>query len=159
MDIIIQLIVKIFQALFEEDSARRQKPQQKAVTLEEWLARVQGQAQPAGTPLQKPPPLEVSPPALQVVPPPIEPVRSKPAKVISMRTAPDVPLEVGMQHTIHSDALKLRREQTGQSFRLPGRTDLEKMIFAQVILGPCVAVRSMHRGGMRPPVWESRGKV
>lgn len=152
MDIIIQAIVRIFEALFEQDLQRRKKadpaqrpkgpPQQPPKTLLDWLREnieIEGLEE-AGPPQ----PQATSRPARPQPAPPPPPEVKAPAKVSTPLTRAQ-PLKPAATRKRRLGTLKRREKPRsrarGPSGFSPGRRPLEKLIWAQVILGPCKANR------------------
>lgn len=173
MNLIIELILKIFQAIFEEDTARRQVPkgrqrpegpprppprqgehgeQDPQSVLAEFFRELQGLENPPPAPQQRP---ATTPPRQQGHPPPVPAYNQEETMVEHLR-----------QQEAHIAALQARAAQMsrqikehlgvdefeitdssgpGKLKRLPGNTPLEQMIFAGVILGPCKAKQPRGR--------------
>ena len=132
MDIILRLIVRLFEAIFEEDVSRRQ--QQRQATLEDWLAQAGG---------SQPPPTK----------------QDKKKKVSKPTPQPKPTLQLPPTPLPILDQKKPKPPKKKVDFTLPGKTPIEQLIYAQMIMGPCLAVKARRGRGMRPPVFEGQGKT
>lgn len=149
MDIIIRLIISIFEAIFEQDTKRRGQPQKQAKTLEEWLAQMQGQttAQPPARSAAQPsaPAAKEKKPAAKLQPPP-------PVFVAVPEPEPEL-----------APATRVTRRKRQSGRRLAGTImsktsrPLSLMVYSQVILGPPLAIRARFGKGMKPPYLADRG--
>ena len=155
MNLIIDLIIKIFQAVFEREQRRREpyggqhgdaqararQTQSPPKNLDEWLESLLGVE-----PEQKPPPRPKKRPA--------PPKRAKPPPIPAVEETFAIGselFETGAQQDdsgeIGGKADLLGSAKPGIT-RLPGKNLLEQMIYAQVILGPCKARQKSHRSVM-----------
>lgn len=161
MNLIIRAIIKIFKEIFEQDRLRREKERQhRDQVLQQWHARKQA-AQPGGKPPGQPPPGarppqaagasqpktqliqqiealfgEVRPAAQPPSPPPIPVQQTKPVQKVEPRRS-SWQKSAAREKT---KSVKPKPKTTG-GFQLPGKTPLEQMIFAKVILDPCKALQ------------------
>ncbi len=193
MDLIIRLIVWIFEEIFEKDRKRRETQRTGGGKPPPGQAQRPGQpggggpaaqARQPGSPGGPAPVGQARQPAQPGSQQPTQPPRTleewieglfgepkKPSprpKPVARRTAPPpIPRQSVEDHIRQQDKLRQIRDRKRQStlspieetdlasssitepqFRLddlPGKTPLEQMIFAGVILGPCRAKRSGHR--------------
>jgi hypothetical protein len=138
MGLIIELIIKIFQAIFEEDVGRRPaqtRPPQKQTPAESALAELFAE-------LQNP---------KQTTPPPVpshnEAARAREkfrlAELERVRQEKRLVREASEENAIHKGAYEAAAIQVAKE--LPGDTPLQQMIYAGVILGPCKARAHVHR--------------
>jgi len=158
MNLIIDLIIKIFQTLFEEDRKRRtplqaqeqglpaaRPEQRKPQTLDDWLQDIFAEegAQP------------------QVAPPPPPPPVARPHRALQAQT------ETLTEHILKEERRSHRQDDRAKAmdkhvhdylgdenddykidnsvhqFSLPGKTPLQQVLYAHVIFGPCKARRNM----------------
>lgn len=161
MNLIIELIIKIFQAVFEEDRRRRVPPladetdgrqadrggersQRGTKTMEEWLQGVLDPQPPPVPPEHShrgregaiPPVFAPRPPASRA-----RPSRPKP-KPQPVRKAPPGPVT---EPPVASRSMPTIAKKAG--FRLPGATPLARLMYGQIILGPCKAKSRSRRSG------------
>lgn len=155
MDFIIQAILRIFEAVFEKDASRRRQgpetekpappPAKRRRTLEEWLAdnlqELESQMQPQPRPV---PPRRVAPQPL--APQPVDHRQAQILEESAPTPAPhetERPMWAALGETYQKPMAKRRAQKIKpvRRFRLPGKTGLEKMIYAQTILGPCRALQ------------------
>jgi len=161
MGMIFRMILSIFGEIFDQDARRRQEEQARAAALRQKMAERQAEKEGGGQVPPKPKgflqqvlaeleQLEAessAPPAPRPVP------AARPARVAN----PPRPKTESMEE--HLNKLEQRGERLGhmteahlgidletrqkqrKKLELPGETVLAKMIYAQVILGPCKARR------------------
>ena len=156
MNLIIRLIIQIFEAVFEQDVKRRTPPQPapgqrqartppkpppqaKQRTMEEWLESLLG--------VEAPPPPPRRPPVQTQAPPkPGPPSLQEHFRALDAQTRKKMrkSREKKGQPTKQLGVERVRtQERTGfRMKRLPGDTLLEQMVYADVILGPCKAIRN-----------------
>ena len=159
MNLIIDLIIKIFQAIFEEDRQRREQEQRAAYQAKLKAARRQGQGQGQapqapqpqtgqGAPAGQDPMTAWLEELLGVQTQPIEP-HSPPQPLPQPASRQPAPRPVYRQKEARprfdiepSELDPHPQEEKKGLERLPGKTPLEQMVYAQVILGPCKAHRN-----------------
>lgn len=149
MNIILQLIVKIFQAIFEEDNAKRPtrtQPTQPVIrqgihgeqdpnsVLADFFRELQGGS------TTKPSPAQQTPNPLPRAQPPVETyeehLHKQEAHLKELESRSHKLANHAQQHL----GVDVSSEQAAEEkFQLPGNTPLQQIIYAGVILGPCKA--------------------
>lgn len=154
MNLIIDLIIKIFQTLFEEDRKRRgpvqhppgarpQRPQ-RPQTVEDWLADIFGEEGARTATVQAPPPI---------------PAQRKPIAPVTETLAEHIRKEEARSHRQEDRAKALNQhvhDYLGESaedgkkqmsphgdFKLPGNNPMQQALYAHIIFGPCKARRNL----------------
>lgn len=157
MDTIIRIIIKIFQEIFEKDSARRQQEAaRRAEILRQWQQNRQA-AQARNSPQEAPRRGQAPARAgqgggaqkapqnflerMDAILNELNAPQSRPAprpKPAAPKPPPPPPKVIPKMKRIPLQTSVGKKP--GKKFKLPGRTPLEQMIYAKVILDPCKAL-------------------